>query len=178
MLCLTLLHGSPPWNDSLHFRAVHETELDGFDTESDNTALIDVFLTVKHNSAARNACASTRPHGGASSAGQLFNQLKFYNGNIKHDRTFTFGELNTPGKCFVIITETVSESDFLLRHMRDSFTVGDLVAIIEPEASEITRLQINSAERIPMGSCVQQEMNSPKQGLSESKGYFFPCRHL
>jgi len=132
----TTLYGSPPWNLSLRLKTIHETELDGFDTHSDNTVLIGVFLAVKHNSSARNARASTRPHGGASSAGRSFNQLKFYNGNIKYDRIFTFGELNTPGKCFVIITETVSESDFLLRHMRDSSTVGDLVAVIEPEGPQ------------------------------------------
>jgi hypothetical protein len=46
-----------------------------------------------------------------------------------------FGDLNTPRKCYVIITENVMDSDYLLTHMRQSSTVGDIMALIEPEAS-------------------------------------------
>jgi hypothetical protein len=74
-----------------------------------------------------------KPHGGSSNSGRAFNQLKFFNSNVHYDRIFTFGDLNTPGKCFVIIMENVTESDFLLAHMRQSSTVGDMIALIEPE---------------------------------------------
>jgi hypothetical protein len=77
----------------------------------------------------------TKPHGGSSNSRKAFNQLKFFNSNVCYDRIFTFGDLNTPGKCFVIITENVTESDFLLAHMRQSSTVGDMIALIEPETA-------------------------------------------
>jgi len=132
----TTLHGSPPWNASLRLHAVHETEHEDFDQQSDNTALLGILLSVKHYSSARSARATTRPHGGSSSTGRAFNQLKFYNNNVKYDRIFTFADANTPGKCFVIITESVKESDVLLQHMRESSAIGDFVAVIEPESPQ------------------------------------------
>jgi hypothetical protein len=45
------------------------------------------------------------------------------------------GDLNTPGKCFVIITQNVTDSDYLLTHMRQSSTVGNIMALIKPKAS-------------------------------------------
>jgi hypothetical protein len=121
-----ILHGSPQWNGTLHLRSIHETEDESFNANSDNTTLVAVLLSIKHNSSARNACTITRPHGGSSNSGRAFNQLKFYNGNICYDRIFMFGDLNTPGKCFVILTENVTDSDYLLTHMRQSSTVGNI----------------------------------------------------
>jgi hypothetical protein len=45
-----------------------------------------------------------------------------------------FGDLNTPGKCFGIMMENVMGSDYLLTHMIQSSTVGNIMAIIEPKA--------------------------------------------
>jgi hypothetical protein len=75
----------------------------------------------------------TKPHRGSSNSGRAFNHLKFFNSNVCYDRSLTFGDLNTPGKCFVIIMENVTERDFLLAHMRQSSTVGDMIALIKPE---------------------------------------------
>jgi hypothetical protein len=76
----------------------------------------------------------TKPHGGSSSNSErAFNQLKFFNSHVRYDRIFMFGDLNTPGKCFVIIMENVTESDFLLAHLRQSSTVGDMIALFEPK---------------------------------------------
>jgi hypothetical protein len=127
------LNGSPQWNASLHCRTIHKTEDESFDAHSDNTALVGVLLSIKHNSLAQNVRAMTKPHGGSSNSGRAFNQLKFFNSNVRYNRIFMFGDLNTPGKCFVIIMENVMESDFLLAHMRQSSTVGDMIALIEPE---------------------------------------------
>ncbi len=127
------LHGSPQQNGNLHLRSIHETEDESFNVNSDNTTLVAVLLSIKHNSSARNARAIIRLHGGSSNSGRAFNQLKFYNRNIHYDRIFMFGDLNTPGKCFIIITENVTDSDYLLTHMRQSSTVGDIMALIEPE---------------------------------------------
>jgi hypothetical protein len=96
------LHGSLQWNEDLHLRSIHKTEDESFDVNSDNTTLVAVLLSIKHNSSARNACTITRSHGGSSNSVRAFNQLKFYNSNICHDRN-TFSNLNTPGKCFVTI---------------------------------------------------------------------------
>jgi hypothetical protein len=74
-----------------------------------------------------------KPHGGSSNSGRAFNQLKFFNSHVCYDRIFMFGDLNTPGKCFVIIMENVTESDFLLAHMRQSSTVGNMIALIKPK---------------------------------------------
>jgi hypothetical protein len=127
------LHGSPQWNASLRLRTIHETEDESFDAHSDNTALVGVLLSIKHNSLAWNVHAMTKPHGGSSNFGRAFNQLKFFNSNVRYNRIFMFGDLNTPGKGFVIIMENVTESDFLLAHMRQSSTVGDMIVLIEPE---------------------------------------------
>ena len=55
---------------------------------------------------------------------------------MAYNRLLYFG--NTNGKCFVIISENQSEADNILRHWRIvKGGVGDLVAIIEPDA--ITR---------------------------------------
>jgi hypothetical protein len=102
------LHGSPQWNASLHLRTIHETEDESFDAHSDNTAIVGVLLSIKHNSSARNVHAMTKPHRGSSNSGRAFNQLKFFNSNVCYDRILTFGDLNTPGKCFVIIMENVT----------------------------------------------------------------------
>jgi hypothetical protein len=128
------LRGSPQWNGNLCLRSIHETEDESFNMNPDNTALVAVLLSIKHNSSAWNARAITMPHGGSSNSGRAFNQLKFYNGNIRYDRIFMFGDLNTPGKCFVIIKEHVTDSNYLLTHMRQSSTVGDIMALIEPKA--------------------------------------------
>jgi hypothetical protein len=127
-----IMLGSPQRNGNLCLKTIHETEDELFDAKSDNTALVVVLLSIKHNSLAWNAHAITRPHGGSSNSGRAFNQLKFYNSNICYDRIFTFGDLNTPRKCFVIIMENMMESDFLLTHMRHSCTVGDIMVLIEP----------------------------------------------
>jgi hypothetical protein len=103
------LHGSPQWKSSLRLRTIHETEDESFDAHSDNTALVGVLLSIKHNSSAWNVWAMTKPHGGSSKSGRAFNQLKSFNSNVPYDRIFMFGDLNTPGKCFVIITENVME---------------------------------------------------------------------
>jgi hypothetical protein len=127
------LHGSPQWNASLHLRTIHKTEDESFDAHSDNTALVGVLLSIKHNSSAWNVHAMTKPHGGSSNSRRAFNQLKFFNSNVRYNRIFMFGDLNTLGKCFVTIMENVTESDFLLAHMRQSSTVGNMIALIEPE---------------------------------------------
>jgi hypothetical protein len=87
------LHGSPQWNGDLHLRSIHETEDDLFNVKSDNTALVAVLFSIKHNFSARNARAITKPHGGSSNSGRAFNQLTFYNSDIRYDRIFMFGDL-------------------------------------------------------------------------------------
>jgi hypothetical protein len=112
---------------------IHKTEDESFDAHSDNTALVGVLCSIKHNSLAWNVHAMTRPHGGSSNSRRAFNQLKFFNINVCYNRIFTFGDLNTPGKCFVIIMENIMESEFLLPHMRQSSTVGYMIALIKPK---------------------------------------------
>jgi hypothetical protein len=99
----TALHGSPQqWNENLHLKTIHKTEDESFDANSDNTALVVVLLSIKHNSLAQNVHAITRPQDGSSnSSRRAFNQLKFCNSNIHYDRILTFGDLNTPRKCLV-----------------------------------------------------------------------------
>jgi hypothetical protein len=131
----TALHGSPPqWNENLHLKTIHKTEDESFDANSDNTALVAVLLSIKHNSSAQNVHAIMRPQDGSSNSRRAFNQLKFCNSNIHYDRILTFGDLNTPRKCFVIIMKNITESDFLLTHMRQSCTVGDIIVLIKHEA--------------------------------------------
>jgi hypothetical protein len=129
----TALHGAPQWNPLFRLRSIHETEHESFDSHSDNTVIISIILSIKHNSSSRNARTNFRPHGGAGMGGRTYNQLKFIQTNARYDRIITMGDLNTPGKCFCIITETVAESDYLLRHMREYSTIGDIVAVVEPE---------------------------------------------
>lgn len=129
----TAMHGAPQWNPRFSLRSIHETEDESFDTQSDNTVIICVLLSIKHNSSSRNSRTNFRPHAGSATGGRAFNQLKFVQNNARYDRIITLGDLNTPGKCFCIITETVAESDYLLRHMRECSTIGDIVAVVEPE---------------------------------------------
>jgi hypothetical protein len=65
---MTLL-GSPQWNGNLCLRSIHKIEDESFNANSDNTTLVAVLLSIKHNSWARNAHAITRPH--ASGKGNL-----------------------------------------------------------------------------------------------------------
>jgi hypothetical protein len=106
------LHGSPQWNGDLFHRSIHETEDESFDAKSDNTVLVAVLLSIKHNSSSQNACAITKPHGGSSNSGRAFNQLKSYTSIIHYNRIFMFSDLNTPKTCFDIITENVTESAY------------------------------------------------------------------
>jgi hypothetical protein len=98
------LHGSQQWNANLCLKTIHATEEESFNANSDNTALVVVLLSINHNSSARNARTITRLHEGSSNSRRAFNQLKFYNRDISYNRIFPFGDLNTPRKCFVIIT--------------------------------------------------------------------------
>jgi hypothetical protein len=130
------LNGSPAWNDRLRLCSIHDTEQENFDQHADNKALAAQFVGVKHSSSSQRNQASMRPHTGAfnSRGSSYFNTLRLTRGNVRYDRIFTFADLNTPGKCFAIITETVAESDHLLRHLREESAVGDVVMIVEPEA--------------------------------------------
>ena len=54
--------------------------------------------------------------------------------NATYDRLFFFADLNMPGKCFMILTETVNKSDLLMSyHAQQSVGIGDIFAIIEPD---------------------------------------------
>lgn len=130
------LHGALPWNDAYRQRSIHETEQDNFDTHSDNTVLTGQLLSVKHNSTSQNNQTMKKAHGGSGGSNRNYNMkaLRFNPGNVRYDRILTFADLNTPGKCFAIITETVNESDQLLQHLREDSSVGDVVVVIEPES--------------------------------------------
>jgi hypothetical protein len=81
----TTLHGSPQWNANLCLKTIHETEHESFDAHSDNTALVAVLLSIKHNSLARNVFA-------IEELSTNWNSIT----NICYDRIFTYGDLNTP----------------------------------------------------------------------------------
>jgi hypothetical protein len=55
------------------------------------------------------------------------------NMNANYDRMFYFADLNTPGKCFVILTETVNKSDQLMSHAKKMVSVGDIFVVVEPD---------------------------------------------
>jgi hypothetical protein len=61
--------------------------------------------------------------------------MKLWGGNmnVTYDRLFFFADLNTPGKCFVILTETVNRSDLAMSFAQQNVGIGDVFAIIEPD---------------------------------------------
>jgi hypothetical protein len=130
------LYGSPPWNIQLRLKGIHDTEADNFDKVVDNTALVGVLLSVKHHSASQSSQANVCSHGRGNNGNRQYNMrnLRYNPGNVRYDRIFTFADLNTPGKCFAMITETVNEMDHLLWHLRESAAIGNIVALVEPEA--------------------------------------------
>jgi hypothetical protein len=72
----------------------------------------------------------------ASKAAQ-FVKLRAQRLDITYDRIFFFADLNTPGKCFVIIAETVQMSEFLMTYAQQGIGIGNIFAIIEPD--QVTR---------------------------------------
>jgi hypothetical protein len=69
----------------------------------------------------------------ASSRGSTFARLRGGNMNATYDRLFFFAELNMPGKCFMILNETVNKSDLLVSYAQHSVGIGDIFAILKPD---------------------------------------------
>jgi hypothetical protein len=62
-----------------------------------------------------------------------FAKLRAGNLNPTYDHYFTFADLNTPGKCFVILSETIQKSDHLMSFSKQNVGIGNIFAIIEPD---------------------------------------------
>ena len=129
------ISGAPPQKLQWTVISVHECEEDDFDDISDDKVLVGILIALKHHSSSGNSSVRVRnptsQQGGWTTA---FQRLHYTAGNAFYDRIFCFADLSTPGKCFVIISNTVTQTDKLLYHGREISAVGDLFAIIEPQS--------------------------------------------
>jgi hypothetical protein len=129
-------NGAPPIDNRWSPVSVHLCEAEDYDANSEDNILVGLLVTIKHSSTSSSNNVKLRFGGAAqnnNSRSSTFTKLRAGNMNATYDRLFFFADLNTPGKCFVILTENGSRSDFLLSHAQHTVSVGDIFAIIEPD---------------------------------------------
>ena len=128
------VNGAPLWKPQWTVVNIHDCEDPSFDENSDDKVLIAILIALKHHSSSSNSSVRmknpTNQQGGRPTA---FQRLKYTAGTASYDRIFYFADIGTAGKCFVIITDTVSQTDQLLSHGRESASIGDIFAIVEPQ---------------------------------------------
>jgi hypothetical protein len=133
---LLSFNGAPPVDNRWSSVSVHRCEEDDYDVHSEDNILVGLLVTIKHCSTTSSNNVKLR-YGGAAqnsnSRSSVFTKLRAGNMNATYDQLFFFADLNTPGKCFVILTETVNKSDLLMSHAQHTVGVGDVFAIIEPD---------------------------------------------
>jgi hypothetical protein len=133
---LVSFNGAPPIDNRWSPVSVHQCEEEDYDVNSEDKILVGLLVSIKHCSTSTSNNLKLRYGGTAlnsNSRGSTFAKLRGGNMNTTYDRLFFFADLRTPGKCFAILTETVSKSDLLMAHAQHSVGVGDVFAIIEPD---------------------------------------------
>jgi hypothetical protein len=133
---LVSFNGAPPIDNQWSSVSVHRCEEEDYDMKSEDNILVGLLVSIKHHSTTSSNNIKLRFGGiaqNSSSRGSTFAKLRGGNMNATYDRLFFFADLNTPGKCFVILTETVNKSDLLMSYAQHSVGVGDIFAIIEPD---------------------------------------------
>jgi hypothetical protein len=136
MADLATFNGAPPIDNRWSSVSVHQCKEEDYDVNSEDNILVGLLVSTKHCSSSSSNNVKLRFGGTAqnsSSRGSTFARLRGGNMNATYDRLFFFADLNTPGKCFAILTETVNKSDLLLSHAQHSVGVGDIFAVVEPD---------------------------------------------
>lgn len=103
----------------------------------DNHAAIGLLLHVRHWALAGsqqptdgNGRVPVATYGGSNKSGSMAKKQK----NLTYDRIFTFADLRSnKGACFVVLTQSISESDHVLKFCRDDIAVGKVFVILEPD---------------------------------------------
>jgi hypothetical protein len=133
---LVSFNGAPPIDNQWSLVGIHECEKEDYDLHSEDNILVGSLVSIKHSSTSSSNKLRLRYAGAANnnnSRTSTFTMLRGGNMNATYDRLFYFADLSTPGKCFAIMTETVSQTDLLMSHSRQNVGVGDVFAIIEPD---------------------------------------------
>ena len=116
---LVSFNGAPPIDNRWTSVSVHRCENENDDVNSEDKILVGLLVSMKHSSTSSSNNVKLRFGGAAqnsNSRGSTFTKLKAGNMSATYDRLFFFADLSTPGKCFVILTETPSRSDILMLH--------------------------------------------------------------
>jgi hypothetical protein len=133
---LQSFNGAPRIDVQWSLVSVHECETEEYDISSEDKVLVGMLVSMKHSSTSSSNNIKLR-YGGmtqnSTSRTSSFMKLRGGNMNVTYDRLFFFADMNTPGKCFVILTETVHKSDFLMSFAQQNIAIGDIFAIIEPD---------------------------------------------
>jgi hypothetical protein len=133
---LISFNGAPPIDNRWTAVSIHSCENENYDVNSEDKILVGLLVSLKHSSTSSSNNLKLRFSGAAqnnNSRGSTFTKLRAGNMNATYDRLFFFADLMTPGKCFVILTETPGRSDLLMLHAQNTVGVGDIFAIIEPD---------------------------------------------
>ena len=96
--------------------------------------MVAILLAIKHHSSAGDAHIRPRNSSGQGRAGALQSLRYGSRQPAPYDRIATFGDASTPGKTFVLILSTVSESESAFSYVnKGNHSVGDYYIIVEPD---------------------------------------------
>jgi hypothetical protein len=116
---LVSFNGAPPIDNRWSLVGIHECEKEDYDLHSEDNILVGSLVSINHSSASSSNKLMLRYAGAANnnnSRTSTFAMLRGGHMNASYDWLFYFADLSKPGKCFAIMTETVSQSDLLMSH--------------------------------------------------------------
>lgn len=171
---LVVANGAPAWKNRWKIVTIGECEEENFAAESEDTVLVGCLIAIKHYSTSNggNSLRGIRAAPTAGSRGNAFQRLRYNAPTATYDRLLYFADINTPGRCFLMVSETVSQTDHLLKYAREKTSVGDIFVVQEPE--EVTKrynnmsIVVTDKELIPLQNPVHLptvELRTPQVGM-------------
>ena len=127
-------HADVPRVTHFGVASLFDCEAADYNKNSDDKMLVGVLLNIKHHSSSATWTMHTYGTCCGRDAGNLQSRFCGAQGISNCDRILTFGDVQSPGKCFVLIFQSTGEADEKLIYVKNEGAVGDYFAIVEPDA--------------------------------------------
>jgi len=130
------IHGAGDWDEGLTIVNLPKCQEENFSMHSEDTVIISQLIQIRHyteGASYRSNGGSRQPTNASGGPAAKIQRTQYRARNANYDRIFTFIDLNCPGQCFNVFSQTTAESERLMKYGKEASSVGDLFAILEPD---------------------------------------------
>jgi len=132
---LVTIHGADRWNPDFTIVDMSRCQDENFAIMSEDTVVVAQLIQLRHytEGPAYRGTGNRQPTNASGPSPNKVQRINYKGKGANYDRIFTFIDLNTPGQCFNIYSQSARKSEFLLKYGKEMSSVGDLFGIVEPD---------------------------------------------